>query len=68
MPKIEIAVSRCKGCGLCVIACPKKLIQLDDKINSSGYKPALFVCTGGECTGCAICAEMCPDVAIEVFK
>lgn len=68
MPTIEIDELRCKGCGLCTIACPKKLITLSEHINNYGYTPALFQETEIKCTGCALCAEMCPDVAIEVFK
>ncbi|HOI16359.1 MAG TPA: 4Fe-4S binding protein [Geobacteraceae bacterium] len=68
MPKIEIDELRCKGCGLCAIACPKKLIILSEQINSHGYTPAVFSGTEQQCTGCCLCAEMCPDVAIKVFK
>jgi len=68
MPTIEIDELRCKGCGLCTIACPKKLITLSEHINNHGYTPALFHETEIKCTGCALCAEMCPDVAIKVFK
>jgi 2-oxoglutarate ferredoxin oxidoreductase subunit delta len=67
MTYITIDEERCKGCGLCTIACPKKLVSLRDTPNSLGFTVALF--TGPElCTGCALCAEMCPDVAITVFK
>lgn len=68
MPKIEIDELRCKGCGLCTIACPKNLITLSEQINNYGYTPAVFQEDGIQCTGCALCAEMCPDVAIKVFK
>ena len=67
MSKIIINEARSKGCGLCTIACPKKLVTLSDTPNSMGYTVAVF--TGPEkCTGCALCAEMCPDVAIMVYK
>jgi 2-oxoglutarate ferredoxin oxidoreductase subunit delta len=67
MPYITIDEERCKGCGLCTIACPKKLVSLRDTPNSLGFTVAVF--SGPEmCTGCALCAEMCPDVAISVFK
>jgi 2-oxoglutarate ferredoxin oxidoreductase subunit delta len=68
MPKIVIDELRCKGCGLCTIACPKKLISLSEQINNYGYTPALFLDSESKCTGCALCAEMCPDLAIIVFK
>ena len=67
MPHIVIDESRCKGCGLCTIACPKKLVALSKIPNSLGFAMAIF--SGPEkCTGCTLCAEMCPDVAITVFK
>ena len=67
MPHIVIEEARCKGCGLCTIACPKKLVSMSETPNSQGYTIAVF--TGSDkCTGCALCAEMCPDVAIAVFK
>lgn len=67
MANIEIEESRCKGCGLCTIACPRNLISLSDRINNLGYTPAVFT-EPDKCTGCALCAEICPDVAIRVFK
>jgi 2-oxoglutarate ferredoxin oxidoreductase subunit delta len=67
MARIEIDETRCKGCGLCTIACSHKLIQLSDRINLQGYLPAVMT-SQDKCTGCALCAEMCPDVAIIVFK
>jgi len=67
MARIEIDEIRCKGCGLCTIACPHKLIQLSDRINLQGYTPAVMTAQL-KCTGCALCAEICPDVAIAVFK
>jgi 2-oxoglutarate ferredoxin oxidoreductase subunit delta len=58
----------CKGCGLCVIACPKKIIFLDKKkINIKGYNPAA-VEKMDECTGCVNCAMMCPDLIITVER
>lgn len=67
MARIEIDVDRCKGCGLCTIACPHSLISLSQTINSLGYTPAVIV-EQDKCTGCALCAETCPDVAIIVFR
>lgn len=67
MAKIEINENRCKGCGLCTIACSQKLIQLSSGFNLQGYTPARAASLE-KCTGCAMCAEICPDVAIMVFK
>lgn len=66
--KIEINENYCKGCGLCIAACPLHLIRLADRVSAMSYNPAECIDTEGKCTGCALCAMMCPDVAIEVFK
>ncbi|MEW6541167.1 MAG: 4Fe-4S dicluster domain-containing protein [Bacillota bacterium] len=58
---------RCKGCGLCVLFCPKKIVVLGSNFNSLGFHPAM-VNNGAQCTGCAVCAWMCPDLVIEVSK
>ncbi len=67
MPHIIIDEARCKGCGLCTIACPKKLVTLSDAPNSLGFTVAVFS-NPETCSGCSLCAKMCPDVAIAVFK
>jgi 2-oxoglutarate ferredoxin oxidoreductase subunit delta len=68
MPEIIVLEEQCKGCELCVDACPKGIIALDGKkINNKGYHPARLT-DKGKCTGCASCAVMCPDVAIRVIK
>jgi 2-oxoglutarate ferredoxin oxidoreductase subunit delta len=64
---IVIDETRCKGCGLCTIACAQKLVSLSDTPNSQGFTVAVFS-DSGKCSGCALCAEMCPDVAVMVFK
>lgn len=59
---------RCKGCGLCVDACPKKIVALDgSRINSKGYNPA-YVTDMSACIACGFCAMMCPDVVIRVER
>ena len=58
----------CKGCGLCVDACPKKIIILDKaKINQKGYHPAALK-DSDACTSCGQCAVICPDIAIRIEK
>ena len=68
MAKITFQVDRCKGCGLCVDACPVHIVELDqDKITDKGYHPAHCI-DMDRCTGCCSCALMCPDVAITVWR
>ncbi|MCL1796416.1 MAG: 4Fe-4S binding protein [Clostridia bacterium] len=68
MAKVTIDTTYCKGCGLCVDACPKKILALSDQqLNARGYHPSTI--TDEEaCIGCAFCATMCPDVCITVEK
>lgn len=69
MGRIVIDKDVCKGCYLCVAACPKKLLRKSSEQNTHGYFPAEFVDEKNECIGCAMCALNCPDVAIkEVYR
>ena len=57
----------CKGCELCVSACPQDVLELDmERLTPKGYHPARIFKDG--CTGCAICALVCPDAAITVYR
>ena len=68
MPNVSIDIDRCKGCGLCIQVCPKKIIELYPGImNSKGHHPAQVI-DQDKCIACAFCAVMCPDVAITVEK
>ena len=68
MAKLTFKTDLCKGCGLCVSACPKGLLRIaDEKINAKGYSPAELT-DPGKCIACAFCATMCPDCIITVEK
>jgi 2-oxoglutarate ferredoxin oxidoreductase subunit delta len=57
----------CKGCELCVYACPQKVIGIDtERLTPKGYHPATLAKDG--CIGCGICAVVCPEAAITVYK
>lgn len=68
MAKVTFDKDLCKGCALCVGACPKALISLaKDEINAKGHHPARIE-DQEACIGCAFCATMCPDCVIKVEK
>ena len=70
MAKVTFNEALCKGCGLCVGACPKKIVALaGERLNAKGYHPACVENdVMGKCIGCAFCATMCPDCVITVEK
>ena len=43
---VELNSEECKGCGLCVEACPPKVLQLADRLNRYGYHPAVYAGRG----------------------
>ena len=65
--KLIFNEERCKGCGLCVMSCPRKLLVISSRLNNQGY-PVAELTDEEKCNSCALCAEMCPDVVIEVWK
>ncbi len=65
MPQIRIAKDTCKGCELCVKACPQGVLALGHEINAKGYLYAK-VAEQMKCIGCRLCCITCPDVAIEL--
>jgi len=65
VPQINISPDRCKGCELCVQACPQQILGMSRKINRKGYFYAEVV-EQPRCIGCRLCCITCPDVAIEM--
>ncbi|MGL4730378.1 MAG: 4Fe-4S binding protein [Clostridium sp.] len=69
MAKVSFREERCKGCGNCIVVCPKKIITFSQGLNVKGYHPATVTEEKqAECIGCASCAKMCPDLVITVEK
>lgn len=64
--EVIIDIEKCKGCELCIEACPEDTLALANAINKKGYRYAEVV--ANNCTGCANCAIICPDACIIVYR
>jgi len=67
MARVDVEIERCKGCALCVDACPEQVLEIGNEINLGGYQHVVVV-NPDSCIGCCRCAEMCPDVALAVWR
>lgn len=65
--QLELNENRCKGCELCVAACPKDVLAMGTQVNALGYRPATVVDAAG-CTGCKACSIVCPEVAFTIWQ
>ena len=63
---VVIDVEACKGCDLCIDACPPSVLVMTSlEVNSRGYRyPRLLA----GCTGCRACSQICPDFVFQVYK
>ena len=59
LKQLHIQQEWCKGCGICVHFCPKKVLELDAKDKAVAARPEDCIC-------CGHCELRCPDLAIEV--
>ena len=65
--QLRVDTDECKGCGLCIEACPPKAIRMNERLNYFGYRTATYA--GSGCTGCGICFLVCPEPgAITVLR
>ncbi|MHB1651107.1 MAG: 4Fe-4S binding protein [Desulfitobacteriaceae bacterium] len=64
--RVKVKQEYCKGCGLCVHACPPGILVMGQSANGKGYY-AVEMLDEAKCKGCAFCALICPDLALEVF-
>jgi len=62
---VRVAVERCKGCELCIPACPPAVLRMSEARNELGvHYPELLP----GCTGCGACLLVCPDFCFEVYQ
>ena len=64
---IVVDIEKCKGCSVCITACPSEVILLANEVNGKGYHYA-YMENPDACTGCTNCAVVCPDGVISVYK
>ena len=64
---IVVDTERCKGCNLCVVACPLNVISLAKEVNVKGYNYARQVLED-TFNVCSSCSTVCPDGCISVYK
>jgi len=62
---VVMAEERCKGCELCIAACPPNVLVMSHEVNTSGFAFPLLL---AGCTGCRACLNVCPDFVFEVYK
>ena len=62
---LRIDVERCKGCELCITACPPGVLAMSSGVNDMGYR---FPVLHDGCTGCTACQLVCPDFVFDVYR
>ncbi|MGB4568100.1 MAG: 4Fe-4S dicluster domain-containing protein [Dysgonamonadaceae bacterium] len=65
---VEVDIERCKGCDLCVVACPEGVLELQPReVNKKGYH-YVYLKNPDDCTGCANCGYVCPDACLTIYR
>ncbi len=65
--KPEFDIERCKGCELCIGACPEHILAMTEIYNSQGHRYPECI-DPDKCTACTFCAIICPDLVVRVWK
>ncbi|HNW50593.1 MAG TPA: 4Fe-4S binding protein [Prolixibacteraceae bacterium] len=64
---VVVDKEKCKGCKLCVVACPYDVLSLHKEVNSKGYNYAYMIHPEA-CIGCSNCGVVCPDSCLTVYR
>lgn len=65
--KVKVNPEECKGCGRCLLACPRMVLAMGKHLNEMGYTFVQPV--KDECIGCGACFYHCPEPgAITVYE
>ena len=72
--KITVDQTLCKGCGICILFCPARILEADVPTAWGGHAPRLTKGGEGKCmlvrgkqgVKCRLCEKRCPDAAIMV--
>jgi len=63
---VVIDVEVCKGCELCIEACPPRVLTMTEvERNAEGY---LYPRLHQGCIACGLCAQVCPDFVFQVWR
>jgi len=79
MPRVQIDLELCDGCGVCVSVCPSFVLEVSNgKVRVVNPEACLGIrakqlcseCVETEevCTGCVVCVRNCPTAAIEILE
>jgi 2-oxoglutarate ferredoxin oxidoreductase subunit delta len=63
---VVIDEAACKGCELCIEACPPRVLTMTtSRRNATGY-PVPELHQG--CIACGLCSQVCPDFVFQVWR